>query len=105
MATETFKGQVTPEQINAWKEKYTDIYALKVKGWIGYVRRPGRRDISFATLGSNEGKDGLRFNEIMLKSIWLGGAEEIKNIDELFLGVSKRLSEIVAVAEVELEKL
>ncbi len=36
-------GQVTPEEIKAWKEKYDDIFAVKCDGHVAYLRKPSRQ--------------------------------------------------------------
>ncbi len=102
---EKLTGAATQEQIAEWKEKNAEVFALRADGHIGYVRRPGRRDLSFANAGSNQGKDAIKFNEVLLNNIWLGGSDAIKKDDKLFLAVSGKLGELIDVAEAELEKL
>ena len=50
-------------------------------------------------------KDPIKFNEIMLANCWLGGSEAIKTDDDLFLGASGKLAELIEVKEAELVKL
>jgi len=50
-------------------------------------------------------KDPLRFNEVILENCWLGGDEEIKTNDELFLAVSSKLPDLIQIKEATLEKL
>lgn len=95
-------GQVSKEQIETWKQQYGEIYGIKVDGHICYLRAPDRKILSYATtVGS---KDAIRFNEILLNNCWLGGSEEIKTNDSLFLSVSGKLAEIIEVKEAELVK-
>jgi hypothetical protein len=96
-------GQATPEQIEIWKKKYGRVSALIVDGHIGYVRKPDRKTLSYASVAGT--KDPLKFNEVLLANCWLGGSEEIKKDDDMFLSVSGKLAELINVKEVELVNL
>jgi hypothetical protein len=97
------KGQATPEQIAKWKKEHKNVFAIKVDGHICYLKSPDRKTLSYASsLGM---KDPLKFNEIILENCFLGGSEEIKTDDGLFLGASGKISELIEVKEAELEKL
>lgn len=98
-------GVATPEQIAKWKTDYKDIYSVTVDGHISYLKKPDRHILGFATAGSDGGKQGIKFNEILLKNCFLGGSESIKIDDSLFLAVSAKLSDLLEVKEAELEKL
>ena len=100
---ENLIGQATTEQINAWKEQHGDIFAFKVDGHICYLRKPTRRDLSFASSAGK--KDPLKFNESLLRDCWLGGSEAIRCDDDKFMGASGLLEKIIPDAEAELEKL
>ena len=89
---ENLIGQATTEQINAWKEQHGDIFAFKVDGHICYLRKPTRRDLSFASSAGK--KDPLKFNESL-----------IRRDDDKFMGASGLLEKIIPDAEAELEKL
>nr|DAR27476.1 MAG TPA: hypothetical protein [Caudoviricetes sp.] len=96
-------GQVGQEQIDAWKEKFGDVFAIKVDGHVCYLRKPDRKIISYA---STAGKvDPLKFNEALLRQCWLGGSEAIRTDDDKFLAASGVLDKIVEIKEAELEKL
>jgi len=99
------KGQATPEQIAEWKAKNGDVFAVKVDGHIAYLKTPDRHILGFATAGSDGGKQGIKFNEILLKNCFLGGSPDIQTQDDLFLAVSGKLAELIQVKEAELEKL
>ncbi len=100
---ETLNGQATPEQIQEWKQKHTDVFALKTSNSIAYVKRPGRHELSHATaIGAN---DPMKFNETILADCWLGGDETVKTDDQKFLAVSAKLDSIIEIAEAEVEKL
>lgn len=95
--------KITKEQINEWKAKHGDVFALSVDGKTAYVHRPSRKTLSYAS--SVATKDPLKFNEILLNGCWLGGDEEIKTDDALFLSASAKLAELIEVKEAELKKL
>jgi len=96
-------GEATPEQIQQWKEKYGRVIGIKVDGHIFYLRTPDRKILSYATtVGA---KDPIKFNEILLNNCWLGGSEEIKTNDSLFLSVSGKLAELIEIKEAELVNL
>lgn len=99
------KGQATPEQIATWKQEHGAIYAVKVDGHVCYLKTPTRHILGFASAGSEGGKQGIKYNEILLKNCWVGGSEEMKTDDALFLSVSGKLNELLDIKEAELEKL
>lgn len=96
-------GEVSNEQIAEWKKLHKQIHAIEVGGHVGYVKRPGRLEMSQASvLGAN---DPIAFNENLLGSCWLGGSDAIKTDDELFLGAGTVLGEIVHVATATIKNL
>lgn len=96
-------GQVPQEQIDKWKAEFKKVWALKVDGRIGYIKSPDRKTLGYAsTVGA---KEPMKFNEIILNECWLGGDDEIKKDDDLFLAASGQLAKIIEVKEAELEKL
>lgn len=97
------KGVATPEQIAEWKNKHKEVFGISVDGHVAYLKKPDRKALSYASgVGA---KDPIKFNEIILENCWLGGSEEIKTDDSLFLGVSGKISELIEVKEAELKKL
>lgn len=98
-----FIGQASEEQIAEWKKKYSKVSAIMIDGHICYLRKPDRRILSYASgVGA---KDPIKFNELILANCWLGGSEAIKTDDELFLGVSGKLVELIEFKEAELVNL
>lgn len=95
--------KATPEQIQEWKQKYSDVFSITVEDKICYLKSPDRKTLSFAS--SVATKDPLKFNEILLKGCWLDGDSEIQTNDSLFLSASSKLAEIIEVKEATLEKL
>ena len=100
---EALVGQATVAEIDEWKKRHGDIYAIKVDGHVCYPRKPTRRDLSFASSAGK--KDPLKFNETLLRDCWLGGSEAIRRDDDKFMGASGVLDKIIPDAEAELEKL
>lgn len=97
------KNKVTEEQIKAWKEQHKDIYLITVDGRACYLRRPTRKELSYAATAGKS--DPMKFNEVILNQCWLAGDEEIKTEDALFMGVSTKIAELVEIKEAELKKL
>lgn len=95
--------KVTDEQIAEWKKKHGDVFKIEVDGKVAFVKSPDRKTLSYA--GSVGTKDPIKFNEIVLNNCWLGGDEEIKTDDSLFLGVGQVLGEIIKVKEATIAKL
>ena len=100
---EALVGQATVAEIDEWKKRHGDIYAIKVDGHVCYLRKPTRRDLSFASSAGK--KDPLKFNETLLRDCWLGGSEAIRRDDDKFMGASGVLDKIIPDAEAEREKL
>lgn len=97
------KGQVEQAQIDKWKKEHKNIFAVSIDGHIAYLKKPDRKTLSYAS--SFGMKEPLKFNEVILENCFLGGSEEIKTDDDLFLGVAGKLAELIEVKEAELVKL
>lgn len=94
---------VTKEQIKQWKAKYKEVFVLRVDDKVAYLRTPDRATLSYASTLAT--KDPMKFNEAILTNCWLGGDEEIKTDDALFLSASSKLGELIRIKEATLEKL
>ena len=94
---------VTKQQIQESKKQYGDVYVLNIEGKKAYLRTPDRQTLSYASTLAT--KDPLKFNEAILTNCWLGGDEEIKTDDALFLSASSKLGELIQIKEATLEKL
>ncbi|MCU0644751.1 MAG: hypothetical protein MUC94_10875 [bacterium] len=95
-------GQATPEQIAAWKKEFGTISCVIVDGHICYLKKPDRNVISLASI---VGKDPIRFNETLIENCFIGGSEEIKTDDDLFLSASSVLPGLIETKVAELKKL
>lgn len=97
------------DQVKKWKTEFGGVFLIKVTPPDGgddkqcWIRKPSRKDLARAMkIGK---KDDLRFNEDILTNCWLAGDEEIKTNDDLFLGASSQLDEVVQFAEASVKKL
>lgn len=99
--------EYTKEQLQAWKEKYGNekVFELVVDDKKAVLHKPTRKDLSFASAGSEQGKDGIKFNEVLLKQCWIDGDKEIMDDDDYFLGAVPVLQAIGEVKEAEIKKL
>lgn len=89
------------EQIAAWKKKHGDIYEISVDGKSCLLRRPTRKDISYASVV----RDPMQLSETMLKQLWLDGDKEILEQDDLFLAVVAKMEEVMKIKEAEIKKI
>lgn len=96
-------GQATPGQIEAWKQKHGDVFAVTVGNSVCYLKRPTRKAISYASVAGKN--DPLKFNEVLLNDCWLGGDDRIKSDDTMFISASAKVAELIEVKEAELKKL
>jgi hypothetical protein len=103
MTQNTQKVTVTPEQIEEWKKQHKDIFKITVDGRTCYLKKPSRKALGYASVAGKE--NPLKFNEVILNNCWLGGDEEIKTDDSLFMSVSAKLTALIEIKDAELEKL
>ena len=96
------QGGVSDAQIEGWKKQYGGIFKMTVGDKVGYMRKPDRKVLAYASSG---GTNRIKVSETVLRSIWLGGDEEILENDEYFLGAIQKLDQMLKVREAELEKL
>ncbi|MBC9915018.1 hypothetical protein HGH92_21610 [Chitinophaga varians] len=96
--------KITNEHIQAWKEKYKDVFKLTAAdGKVGYCRKPNRDEVSYAmTLISG---DPLAYHETILKATWLGGDEAIVEDKSYLYGLGAQLDKLLDAKKVEVEKL
>lgn len=93
--------KVTTEQINEWKRKHGDLFQITVEGKSCILRKPGRQDLSYASVV----KDPIKMSETLLQRLWVAGDEEIKTDDSLFIAVVGKMDEVLRVKEAEIKKL
>ena len=95
--------KVTKEQIEAWKKEHGEVFRIKVEDKECYLKKPSRKTLGYASVAGKE--NPLKFNETIMRDCWLGGDEEIKTEDTLFLSAGSKIADIIEIKEAELEKL
>lgn len=97
--------KITKTQIDDWKKKHGDVISYTVDGKVGYFRKPTRKEISYASVASNQLKDVIKYSEALMNSCWLGGDRDILDVDEYFMGAMGVIEELAAVKAGEVKKL
>lgn len=97
--------KVSKTQIADWKKDHNVTEIIRLFTPDGskscYLRKPKRSEMSY--IGTI--KDPMKFNAALLEACWLDGDQEIQTSDELFMGISDKLVELLNFAEFEMEKL
>lgn len=94
----------TKEQIENLKKEHGQIFVFKAEsGESCILRKPTRKELSYASMAGQN--DPIKFSELILNGCWLVGDEQIKTDDELFMGVSQLLGDMIKIKSFELEKL
>ena len=96
-------GEVDQVQIDAWKKKYGQVYAVKSESHISYLRQPDRKILGFASVAGKS--DPVKFNETLINNCFIGGSDIIKTDDEHFFGASAVIAQIIKSKESELVNL
>lgn len=106
MAKQTKAGNITPEQIQEWKNKYKKVYTLKVKVAdndiaIGFLRKPSRdhKAIALSLYAQNK---ILESGEFLRDNCWLGGDDRLKSNEDIADTAAVQASGIVKFLEAEL---
>lgn len=93
--------KIEQKKIDEWKAKHGDLYQISVEGKSCLLRRPTRKDISYASVV----RDPMQLSETMLKNLWLDGDREILEQDDLFLAVVAKMEEVMKIKEAEIKKI
>lgn len=96
-------GKATNEQIAQWKAMHGDVYEVSVEGHYGYLKKPDRNTLSYAT--SMGQSDPMKFNELVLRNCWLDGSGVLQDKDEYFFAVVAQLNVLIEVKDAEIKKL
>lgn len=102
--------EVTADMIKEWKQKHGEVYKVTVDKDLptektAYVRKPTRKELSYAMVASNGGKDIIAMQEALIRNSWLGGDMEMQDDDSYFFALADKVSELMQKKEGELEKL
>ncbi|RWX03362.1 hypothetical protein [Flavobacterium cerinum] len=114
MKTATKNGDITQEQIEAWKKEYGKVHTIKVtvdKGTkedgsdadiaLGYLRKP-KRDHKAVALSLYSQHKILESGEFLRDNCWLGGDERLKTVEDIADTAAIQASNIVKFLEAEL---
>ena len=87
MKTDTKNGNITPEQIEAWKQEYKTVYTIAVKTpdggeAVGYLRKP-KRDHKAVSLSLYAQNKILEAGEFLRDNCWLGGDARLKSDEDI----------------------
>jgi len=110
-------GKATEQQIEAWKKMWGDVYEIQVADHVCYVKSFDRTTMKYALSQlkmkvNTETKEVqmdmekmLEIGEIGLQNCWIGGSDEIKTNDRLFVAAAMQVGELFELAETKLKKL
>ena len=110
-------GAATDEQIAAWKNIYGDVHSIEVEGHVCYIKGFTRETVKYALSRlkiridseTNEAvmdvEKMLEIGEIGLQHCFIGGSEEIKTNDRLWIAAAMKVGELFDIAEAKLKKL
>ncbi|QEM13481.1 hypothetical protein [Mucilaginibacter rubeus] len=104
-----YPAGVSAEKVAQWKaENKNGIARIETKyegkEYSAYIRRPTREDMR--ELSAKGGTvDPVTYTEIVLGQLWLGGDEEIRDVDAVFFGVMEVVQGVLDVQKAQLKKL
>jgi hypothetical protein len=95
---------VSDQQIADWKKQYGTIYRFTADdGKVGYFKKPDRKVMD--AVASKATTNPVLSNEILAKSSFIGGDNELITNDANFFGLSQQLKGLLKVVEGELVEL
>lgn len=92
------------EQIEQWKKKHNEVHKISVGGKVAYIHDPDRKTLSLAMMRIAK-NDIIGGCEAILENCWLGGDDEIKTNNRLFMGAINIVGELITAETATLEKL
>lgn len=104
-------GEVTPEQIEAWKAQHnaTHLLLIKVKGTDGSTSvcylKPAGRNVSSMAYTHIANKKMIEAGGVFIANCWLGGDERIKTVDRMYIAACQQAYDALDLAEAESEKI
>lgn len=104
-----FPAGVTAEVVEKWKAEHKSGIAeiestYEGKVYKAYLRRPNREDMRELSARASL-LDSVTYTEIILDQLWLGGDEEIRTVDPIFMGVCDVVQNVLDVQRATLKKL
>lgn len=111
-------GEVSQEQIDAWKSKYKEVSQIVTDGHVAYLKKPDRSVISYAlsqmrfAMSPEDGENiemdmgrMYKMGEAVMANCWIGGSEEVRTNDQLWVSACLAAGQLVEFKEGELKKL
>lgn len=97
-------SEVTPAQIEDWKQKYGKVFEYEsADGKRCYLRQPNRRIISASSV--NAGVDNLLQKELVIKNCFLGGDRTLIDEDKHFYTMANKIEIMIEVVEGTLKEV
>lgn len=104
MSKKVSKENIDDAQIAKWKQEHSSVFKyISEDGKEAYFRTPERSEIEAAN--SVAAEKPIQSNAILAKATFLGGDEEVINVDKYFFGLSTHLKKIIKKVEGELTEL
>ena len=97
--------KLTEEKKKELKEKHGDIYLVTVEDKSAVLRKPTRKDLSYAMAASSQGNDPIALAETIMKNCFVEGDRELMEDDDYFFGAMPVVTEMIQVKAGELKKL
>lgn len=91
------------KQIEDWKKEHGGVYAFPVDDKTAYLREPNMVDWKRILSKLSNGETAMC--EEILRSLWLGGDEEIRNDDAYFSSAKKELRDFSNYSDAETHKV
>lgn len=95
-------GYATPDQVEAWKKQYGEVFEAVVDNKIAYFKRASRATVRAAL--SFISKDKLKYIEVVLVNCIIGGDKSVLDNDEEFFGLVELVEEITKGKLVKIKK-
>jgi len=107
---QTLPGGITQVQLDKWKKDpdIGKVFQIKVdrkdntKAYC-YVKKPSRTILAAAMKFHTS--DPVKMNEILLTNCWLGGDEEIKTDDAMFMAAASEVGELIEIRTAEIKEV
>ena len=96
------QGAVKQSQIDKWKALYGEVYSVTGEGKVCYFKKPDRKIMGYAYAFQN---NPIKMAETIFNSCFLGGSEDFKTDDELFLSAAPKIGSLIKLKETEIAKL
>ena len=99
---EKLQGEVDKNQIDKWKALHGEVFAITGDGKICYCKKPNRKVLEYAY---NYQNNPIKMAETFFNSCFLGGCEDFKTDDELFMSAAPKIGSLFKLKETEIAKL